>query len=56
MPALHQKENRTKNRGVLAQVKSVWGFLKMRMHHPENAKFPCHVVGLWGDRAQRTAP
>jgi hypothetical protein len=56
MPALHQKEDRTQHRWILAQVKNTRRFPKVRMHHLEHPKFTRHVVSFGGDGAERSAP
>src|ERR1700721_2942748 len=56
MPAFHQKENRAQHFWILAQMKNGWSFAKMRMHHLEDSKFTCHVVGFGRDGTNRGAP
>ena len=56
MPALHQKEDCAQYRGILAQMKNVRSFSKVRMDRLEYSKFTCHVVSFGGDRAKGSAP
>src|ERR1700721_2099759 len=56
VPPLHQEEHRPQDRWILAQVKDVWSFSKMRMHHLKHSKLTPHVVSFRGDWPQRTAP
>ncbi len=56
VPPLHKEKYRTQHRWIFAQVKDVWSFPKMRMHHLKHAELTCHVVSFRGDWPKRAAP
>ena len=56
MPPLHDEENGSDNRSVLAQMKNFGRGVKERMHSFEHHVFARHVVRLGRHRPQWTSP
>src|SRR5690349_20586370 len=55
VPALHDKEDGSNDRSVVAQVKSFGCGGEERMHGLEHHVLASHVMRLGGDRAERAA-